>query len=156
MRGLVVQQALPPALVAKDELAGEEHRARKPQMHVAAKALQLGDGFGAERAVAIGGPTHARACELDVLLEVAVDLLLQRSHFLLALERARIDHSDGNEHDLLELIREHARNLKQRMNSEATEAACEHDSRRLRRIELGRWRRCGGNRFERQLFGKPS
>src|SRR5262249_57988478 len=88
--GLVVEQALVPAVALEDQLAGEEHRAREPQGDLAAQPVELGDGLGTGRRVALGGPAEVAPGERDVAGEVALDVVVQRVDLVLALERAGV------------------------------------------------------------------
>ena len=88
------------------------------------------DGLGVEAEI-VGQP--------DVLLELLGDVALQVLDLLGALEALPVDDPDGDEDEVLEVVREDAVDVEERVDAQPAEVPHEEDGRR-RRLVPGRGR----------------
>ena len=116
---------------AEDQLAGEEDRLREFLLHPGAQLDEALDRVGAEGEIGLRRQAVGVA-EVDEELQRHVRLQLHRLHRLGAAVAVRIDGARVDEHEIAEMLREHALHPQQRVQPAAARGADhEHRGRRL-------------------------
>src|SRR5437899_4014285 len=136
--GLIVQEAIEPALPLENQLPGEEDGARKLARDLTRHAHGLGNHFR----------THYESVDclladllrlLTLILETLLLCLSDAVHLLDALERSAVDNTHAHKENVAEMIREELEHGEQGMDSQTGIPADEQHSSRLFRVEgLGR------------------